>query len=136
MESTVSQHTILPATSESDLVTARHLARGYSKEIGLGLVDETKLVTAVSELTRNAIVHGGGGSVCFEQVERDGRQGVRVTFEDHGPGIPDVTVAMLDGGSSTKSLGLGLPGSRRLVDEFELHSEVGKGTKVMIVKWK
>jgi serine/threonine-protein kinase RsbT len=108
----------------------------YAREAGMGIVDETKLVTAVSELTRNLVVHGRGGSVFFENLDSGSRVGVRVVFEDHGPGIRDLTEAMRDGHSTIKSMGLGLPGSKRLVSEFDIVSKVGEGTRVTIVKWK
>ncbi len=134
--SPTSKQSTMAAQTEADLVSARHLARSYAKDLGLGLVDETKLVTAVSELTRNLIVHGGGGSVFIERIDEVSRHGIRAVFEDHGPGIANINLAMMDGHSSTKSLGLGLPGSKRLVSEFQIDSEAGKGTRVTITKWK
>lgn len=127
--------TTLQVRSESDLVPARHLARSFAKEVGLGLVDETKLVTAVSELTRNILVHGGGGSISVETVEAERGLGVRCYFDDEGPGIENISQAMVDGFSTTSSLGYGLPGAKRLVDEFEIRSQPGKGTHVTITKW-
>jgi serine/threonine-protein kinase RsbT len=100
------------------------------------LVDQTKLVTAASELARNALEHGGGGNMRIEAMRNGARQGLRLTFEDHGPGIPDVSLALKDGYSSGGGMGLGLSGSRRLVNEFEIQSEVGKGTKVAVARWK
>lgn len=135
MSQQVLQENRLNAITEADLISARHLARSYAKDIGLGLVDETKLVTAVSELTRNLIVHGKGGTIYYSTVENNGRKGVRVVFEDRGPGIADISSAMSDGHSSIKSMGVGLPGSKRLVSEFEIKSEVGKGTQITIIKW-
>ena len=131
----VIQEAKLEAFKEADMIAARHLARSYAKVIGLGLVEETKLVTAVSELTRNLIVHGKGGTVYFTAIAGNQRQGVRVVFEDFGPGIADIKSAMAEGVSSTKSMGMGLPGSKRLVNDFEIKSEVGKGTQVTITKW-
>jgi serine/threonine-protein kinase RsbT len=131
----VIQEAKLDAIKEADLISARHLARSYAKGIGLGLVEETKLVTAVSELTRNLIVHGKGGTVYFTAIEDNQRKGVRIVFEDFGPGIADIKLAMTEGVSSIKSMGMGLPGSKRLVNEFEIKSEVGKGTQLTIVKW-
>jgi serine/threonine-protein kinase RsbT len=129
------QETKIDAITEADLIAVRHLTRSYAKGIGLGLVDETKLVTAASELARNVIVHGKGGTVCFTVIEENQRQGVRVIFADTGPGIADIKLAMTDGSSSIKSMGMGLPGSKRLVNEFDIKSEVGKGTQVTIIKW-
>ena len=121
---------------ERDLVTARNQVRLHAKQAGLGLVDETKLITAASELTRNMLNYAGGGRVLIEQVFRNDSTGVKITFEDHGPGIPDINLALTDGYSSHQGLGLGLPGSRRLVDEFSIDSEVGRGTKIAVTKWK
>jgi serine/threonine-protein kinase RsbT len=132
----VQQSTTISVTDDAEVVASRQLAKAFAKDVGFGLVDETKLVTAVSELSRNLLVHGGGGAVCLERIESNGRRGVRVTFEDHGPGIADITSAMKDGQSSAKSMGMGLPGSKRLVSEFEIVSQLGVGTRVVIVKWK
>ena len=126
----------LQATTEADLVTVRGFVKALAQQIGLGLVDQTKLVTATSELTRNLVMHGGGGTVTVEIVNKAGTAGIHVDFDDHGPGIADIELAMHDGHSTAKSLGLGLPGARRLVNEFEITSTVGKGTHVSIVKWK
>ena len=131
----VIQKAKLEAIKEADLISARHMARSYAKVIGLGLVEETKLVTAVSELTRNLIVHGKGGTVYFVAMEEDQHKGVQVVFEDYGPGIADVKSAMSDGVSSINSMGMGLSGAKRLVSEFEIKSDVGKGTEVTIIKW-
>lgn len=121
--------------TESDLLRARHLLREHSKE--LGRVDQTKLITAASELARNILKYteGRGGHMHVELLQGTERRGVRVTFVDRGPGIADLTLAMKDGYSSGGGLGLGLPGARRLVDEFSIHSTVGRGTTVVVVKW-
>jgi serine/threonine-protein kinase RsbT len=103
--------------------------------VRLSLVDQTKLITAASELARNALVHGGSGTASIETIRCDERCGVRVTFRDSGPGIADVGLAMTDGWSSGSGLGLGLGGARRLVDEFTLDSRPGRGTTVTVVKW-
>jgi serine/threonine-protein kinase RsbT len=100
------------------------------------LVDQTKLVTAASELARNTLTHGGGGSARIEVVEEGGRQGIRLVFEDRGPGIEDLKLALTDGYSTGQGLGLGLSGSRRLVNEFEITTKVGEGTRVAVTKWK
>ena len=126
----------LHVTANDAVVTVRQAVRELAVETRLSLVDQTKLVTAASELARNMVVYGGGGTVVLEQLEADGRAGVRVTFEDHGPGIADIAQAMRDGFTSGGGLGLGLGGSKRLVQEFELRSEVGKGTTVAITRWK
>jgi serine/threonine-protein kinase RsbT len=122
--------------SGDDVVRVRQQVRTVAAENGLSLVDQTKLVTAASELARNTLVHGGGGTVRIEVVKSvNGRTGVRLHFSDEGPGIPDVGLALTDGWSSGSGLGLGLSGSRRLVDEFELDSNPGAGTTVAVVKW-
>ncbi len=122
--------------SEEDIVAIRHLVREWALRLGMGLVDQTKLVTAASELTRNILRHAGGdGRVVLEFVQRNLRKGLRLIFEDHGPGIPDIDKAMQDGFSTGNGLGLGLGGARRLVDEFEIQSQVGRGTRVAIVRW-
>ena len=125
----------LPIRTGDDVVRVRQLVRTRAQAVRLSLVDQTKLVTAASELARNTLVHGGSGKVLLETVERNGRHGVRATFVDEGPGIADVEQAMTDGWTSGTGLGLGLSGSRRLVDEFELATEVGNGTTVTVVKW-
>jgi serine/threonine-protein kinase RsbT len=126
----------LPIQSGDDVVRVRQLVRVRAAENGLSLVDQTKLVTAASELARNTLVHGGGGTARVEVVKSpNGRAGVRLHFTDEGPGIADIDLALRDGWSSGTGLGLGLSGSRRLVDEFELDSKPGAGTTVAIVKW-
>jgi serine/threonine-protein kinase RsbT len=126
----------LPIQSGDDVVRVRQHVRGVAAEGGLSLVDQTKVVTAASELARNALVHGGGGMARVEVVtSAAGRNGVRIDFVDDGPGIGDIDLAMTDGWTSGGGLGLGLSGARRLVDEFELISKAGGGTSVMIVKW-
>jgi serine/threonine-protein kinase RsbT len=104
--------------------------------VGFSLVDQTKLVTAASELARNTLIYGGGGTVLVELVVNGVRRGVRLTFEDQGPGIPDVTLALKDGYTSGQGLGLGLGGARRLVNDFTIDSAPGSGTRVMIARWK
>ncbi|MFD9740420.1 anti-sigma regulatory factor [Umezawaea sp. NPDC059074] len=126
----------LPITGDDDVVRVRQLVRAYAQEVRLGLVDQTKLVTATSELARNTLVYGGGGFARIEKVAANGKTGVRASFHDEGPGIPDLALALADGWSSGKGMGLGLSGARRLVDEFDLDTEVGRGTVVTVVKWK
>ncbi|HTX27999.1 MAG TPA: ATP-binding protein [Streptosporangiaceae bacterium] len=126
----------LPIRSGDDVVRVRQHVRVMAAENGLSLVDQTKLVTAASELARNTLVHGGGGVARVEVVKSpDGRAGVKLQFSDDGPGIADTDLALRDGWSSGTGLGLGLSGSRRLVDEFELNSKPGAGTSVVVVKW-
>lgn len=120
---------------DSDVVRVRQLVRAYANQARLSLVDQTKLVTATSELARNTLVYGGGGVATVMLVNDGRRAGVRASFRDDGPGIPDITLALADGWSSGKGLGLGLSGARRLVDEFDLDTEVGRGTHVTVVKW-
>lgn len=126
----------LPITGDDDVVRVRQLVRGYAQRAKLSLVNQTKLVTAASELARNTLVYGGGGIARVEIVSDGRRQGVRAVFQDDGPGIPDLGLALADGWSSGSGLGLGLSGSRRLVDQFDLDTEVGRGTTVTVVKWK
>jgi serine/threonine-protein kinase RsbT len=126
----------IPIQSGDDVVRVRQQVRVTAAENGLSLVDQTKLVTAASELARNTLVHGGGGSARVEVVKSPtGRTGIRLHFTDQGPGIADIDLALRDGWSSGTGLGLGLSGSRRLVDEFELTSKPGAGTTVVVVKW-
>jgi serine/threonine-protein kinase RsbT len=126
----------VPIRSGDDVVRVRQQVRNAAAENGLSLVDQTKLVTAASELARNTLVHGGGGLAQIEVVKSgNGRVGVKLHFTDEGPGIPDVGLALTDGWTSGTGLGLGLSGARRLVDEFELNSKPGAGTSVMVVKW-
>jgi serine/threonine-protein kinase RsbT len=122
--------------SGDDVVRVRQQVRTSAADSGLSLVDQTKLVTAASELARNTLVHGGGGVAQVEVVKSaTGRTGVKVAFTDQGPGIADIDLALTDGWSSGTGLGLGLSGARRLVDEFDLNSKPGAGTSVAIVKW-
>ncbi|HEX4092187.1 MAG TPA: ATP-binding protein [Trebonia sp.] len=126
----------LPIRSGDDVVRIRQHVRNAAAGTGLSLVDQTKLVTAASELARNTLIHGGGGVARVEVVKSaNGRNGVKLAFVDTGPGIPNIDLALKDGWTSGSGLGLGLSGSRRLVDEFELTSEVGAGTSVVVVKW-
>ena len=126
----------LPIQSGDDVVRVRQLVRNAAADNGLSLVDQTKLVTAASELARNTLVHGGGGTARVEVVKAaNGRVGVKLYFTDEGPGITDTELALTDGWSTGTGLGLGLSGARRLVDEFELTSAPGAGTSVVVVKW-
>ncbi len=121
---------------ELDMVVFRNRLKEFAVKIGMSLVNQTKLITAASELSRNMLRYAGGGAVLIEIVNGQRQNGVRVTFSDTGPGIPDVDKAMKDGFSTGKSLGLGLPGARRLVNDFDIKSTVGKGTTITITKWK
>jgi serine/threonine-protein kinase RsbT len=125
-----------PLRSEHDIVLARQLVRRQTQLLGFSLVDQTKMVTAASELARNAYVYGGGGSMRWELVDDGLRRGLKLTFTDAGPGIADTEAALTDGWSSGSGLGMGLSGARRLVNQFELDSRVGEGTRVSITRWK
>ncbi len=133
---TVVKRESLPLQSSSDVVMARQRVRQWATELRFSLVDQTKLVTAASELARNALDHGHGGQMTMEIVNGLSRSGLKLIFEDHGPGIPDIEAALKDGFTTGVGMGLGLGGSKRLVNEFAIESEVGKGTKVTIVRWK
>lgn len=122
--------------SSADVVLVRQAVRQFSIELGFGLVDQTKIVTAASELARNTLDYGGGGTLTLETLQNGGRRGLKLTFEDQGPGIPDIELALKDGFTSGGGLGMGLGGAKRLANEFEIESVVGEGTRVMIVRWK
>ncbi|MCW2249327.1 serine/threonine-protein kinase RsbT [Azospirillum fermentarium] len=126
----------LPIRLSEDVVRVRQHVRTRAVEIGLGLVDQTKIVTATSELARNALEYGGGGTARVEVLVMGPRKGLRITFEDQGPGIPDIEQAMKDGFTTGGGLGHGLGGAKRLVEEFSISSVVGRGTKIMIARWK
>ena len=126
----------LPIKQSDDVVRVRQEVRARAIEAGLGLVDQTKIVTAASELARNTLDYGLGGTARIETFAKTPRRGVRLTFEDRGPGIADIEQALTDGYTSGGGLGLGLSGARRLSNEFDLHSIVGEGTRIMIARWK
>ena len=126
----------MPIRSSQDVVRVRQVVRELALAQGLSLVDQTKIVTAASELARNTLDHGGGGTVRLEALNSEMRRGVRLTFEDQGPGIPDIDLALTDGYTTGGGLGLGLSGAKRLSNEFEIFSRVGEGTRVMIARWK
>ena len=129
-------HETVPIVADSDIVRVRQRVRDVTVALGFSLVDQTKLVTAASELARNTLVYGRGGVLRIETPTNGYRQGVRLTFEDEGPGIADVELALKPGYTTGTGLGLGLGGARRLSDEFELTSRVGEGTRVVIARWK
>jgi serine/threonine-protein kinase RsbT len=126
----------LPIRTSADVVAVRQKVRAIATELRFSLVDQTKLVTAASELARNTLEHGKGGEVRLEVVENEPRRGLRLVFEDRGPGIPDVALALKDGYTTGGGLGLGLGGARRLVNEFDVESAPGQGTRVVAVRWR
>jgi serine/threonine-protein kinase RsbT len=126
----------LPIQSPSDIVVARQAVRSAATGLGFSLVDQTKMVTAASELARNTLDYGGGGVIRILHIEENPRKGLRLEFEDHGPGIPDVQLALKDGYTTGGGLGLGLGGARRLVNDFAIESQPGQGTRVTITRWK
>jgi len=125
-----------PLHTSDDVVRVRQIVRGWSVELGFSLIDQTKVVTAASELARNTVTYGGGGTARLEALQDGGRRGLRVVFEDKGPGIADIERALQDGFTSGHGLGLGLGGARRLSSEFAIESRVGEGTRVTIVRWR
>ncbi len=126
----------LPIRSSEDIVIIRRAVRTRALDLGFNLVDQTKIVTAASELARNTFTHGGGGVVHLENLQKNGRPGLRLVFEDKGKGIADMELALKDGYTSGGGLGLGLGGSKRLVNEFDIWSKPGEGTRVTITRWK
>lgn len=128
--------TEMQITREQDVVPFRNRTKEYAVKIGMSLVNQTKLITAASELVRNMLRYARGGKVVIEVISRGRENGIRLSFIDQGPGIPDITKAMQDGYTTGKSLGMGLPGAKRLVSEFNIKSTVGEGTTVIIIKWK
>lgn len=126
----------LPLRSEEDIVASRQRVRVLTQQLKFSLVDQTKMITAASELSRNTLIHGGGGAMRWELLDDGVRRGLRLHFEDEGPGIPDIKLALTDGWTSGSGMGLGLPGSKRLVHEFDLHTTPGQGTRVSITRWK
>jgi len=132
----ITKSDVLPLRTEHDIVQARQHVRKLTQEAGFGLVDQTKMVTAASELARNAVTYGGGGTVRWEVLTEGIRRGVRLHFIDEGPGIPDLRLALTDGWTSGSGMGLGLSGAKRLVNEFEIESAPGRGTRVTVTRWK
>jgi serine/threonine-protein kinase RsbT len=125
----------IAVTTDQDVVRVRQLVRTVAVSVKLSLVDQTKVVTAASELARNTLVYGGGGIVEVDRVENGRRPGIRIVFTDQGPGIADLSLALTDGYTTGGGLGLGLSGARRLVDEFDIDTEVGQGTSITVTKW-
>ena len=125
----------IPVTSDQDVVRVRQLVRTVAVAVKLSLVDQTKVVTAASELARNTLVYGGGGTVEVERVENGRRHGIRIVFADEGPGIVNLDLALTDGYTTGGGLVIGLRGARRLVDEFDLDTAVGQGTRITVTKW-
>lgn len=132
----VAKQTCFPLHSDLDVLAARRGVRDWARDLGLTMLDLTKVVTAASELARNAVVHGGGGVMCLQVIRQEQRRGLRVTFQDHGPGIREIDLAMKDGYTTAGGMGIGLPGAKRLVNDFHLSSTPGEGTCVTIVRWK
>ena len=126
----------LPLRTEADIVASRQKVRVLCQHLKFSLVDQTKMITAASELSRNTVVHGKGGNMRWELLDDGLRRGLRLHFEDEGPGITDMKLALTDGWTSGAGMGLGLPGSKRLVQEFDLQSTPGQGTRVSITRWK
>lgn len=126
----------MPLRREEDIVLARQAARAWARDAGFGLVDQTKIATAVSELARNTVRHGLGGEMHVEWLRRGVREGIRLSFEDRGPGIADIGLALTPGYSTIGSLGHGLSGARRLVDEFDIASRINEGTSISVTKWR
>jgi serine/threonine-protein kinase RsbT len=133
---TVERSEVLEVRSTNDIVRVRQRMREWAVEVGFSLVDQTKVVTAASELARNTLEHGGGGMARVELLADGGRRGLRLTCEDTGPGIADVQLALKDGYTSRSGLGLGLGGARRLMSDFAIESRVGEGTRVTVTRWK
>lgn len=127
---------VLPIRTQSDVVLVRQAVRDWSKELGFSLVDQTKVVTAASELARNTLDYGGGGEMSLVMVREGFRRGLRLTFSDQGPGISDISLALKDGYTTGGGLGLGLSGAKRLMNDFEITSKVGEGTTVTVTRWK
>jgi len=125
-----------PVRAAPDIVAARQVVREWAVTMGFSLVDQTKIVTAASELARNVVVYGGGGTLSLEALNDGNRRGLRLAFEDNGPGIPDIEAALRDGFTTGSGLGLGLGGAKRLSNEFEIESRPGEGTRVVIARWK
>ena len=131
----IDRHDALPIAADDDIVRVRQRVRDWAISLGFSLVDQTKLVTAASELARNTLIYGKGGTVILEAVTNERKRGLRLTFEDRGPGIADISLALKDGYTTGNGLGLGLSGARRLSHDFAIDSKPGEGTRVVIARW-
>ncbi len=129
------QERTLLIRSDLDIVSARVEGRDMAKALGFGTIDQARIATAISELTRNIVLYAGEGTVTIRPVERGPRRGLEVVCEDRGPGIENVSIVMQDGYSTSRGLGMGLPGAKRLMDDFEIESKMGSGTKIVVRKW-
>ncbi|QEI05142.1 anti-sigma regulatory factor [Pigmentiphaga aceris] len=127
---------VVPLRAPEDLVLARKRVREWTTRLAFSTIDQTKVVTAASELARNTLIYGLGGDMHLEELDAQGRKGLRLTFIDQGPGIPDIELALTDGYTTGGGMGLGLSGARRLCNEFELDSRVGEGTRITVTQWK
>jgi len=127
---------VLRLRSEHDIVLARQAVRKFAQELGFSLVEQTKMVTAASEIARNTLIYGGGGTLTWEMLLDGAKKGLRLRFEDQGPGIADVDLALTDGWTSGTGMGMGLSGAKRLVNEFHLDTRPGEGTRVTLTRWK
>jgi serine/threonine-protein kinase RsbT len=125
----------IPVNNDLDIVSARVEGRNMAKVLGFGVIDQARIATAISELARNVVLYANGGQVVLEVIEVDGRRGIQITCSDQGPGIADIDLVMQDGYSSQRGLGMGLPGTRRLMDDFEIESQLDVGTTVTVRKW-
>ena len=132
----VTRSDVMQLRTQQDIVLARQAVRKMTLELGFSLVDQTKMVTAASELARNTLIYGGGGVLQWEMLLDGAKKGLRLSFKDEGPGIPDLSLAMTDGWTSGSGLGMGLSGAKRLVNEFDIDSKPGQGTRVTITRWK
>ena len=130
------QNDVFQVRESADVVQVRQAVRTLAASLGFSLIDQTKVVTAASELARNTLEHGGGGTARLESLSQGLKKGIRLTFEDSGKGIADIKLALTDGYTTGSGMGLGLSGSKRLVNEFDLYTKVGEGTRVTITKWK
>jgi serine/threonine-protein kinase RsbT len=131
----VERHDTVPIAADDDIVRVRQRVRDWAVSLGFSLVDQTKLVTAASELARNTLIYGRGGTLTLEAVVNERKRGLRLTFEDRGPGIADLSLALKDGYTTGNGLGLGLSGAKRLAHDFTIDSKVGEGTRVVIARW-
>jgi serine/threonine-protein kinase RsbT len=125
----------VPINNDLDIVAARVEGRNLARDMGFGIIDQARIATAISELARNVVLYAHSGQIILERIESSGRSGLQIVCEDQGPGIEDLSLVMRDGYSSTQGLGMGLPGTKRLMDEFEIESQLGRGTTITVCKW-